>query len=60
MYANAINMYGIFYFLIMIAVPLLLFVFLIKWIYQIKKNSETQVQQNKEISQLLKREIMKY
>lgn len=46
--------FGMFYLLMIIAVPIL-FVFLLIWIYQIKKNSETQVEQNKEIIQLLKK-----
>ena len=51
----AASMLGIFSLLITIAVPVLLVLISI-WIYQIKKNSETQVEQNKEIIQLLKQE----
>ncbi len=51
----AASMLGIFSLLITIAVPVLL-VFLSIWIYQIKKNSENQVEQNKEIIQLLKKD----
>lgn len=48
------SMLGISSLLITIAIPVLV-VFISIWIYQIKKNSETQVEQNKEIIQLLKK-----
>lgn len=51
----AASMLGVFSLLITIAVPVLL-VFLSIWIFQIKKNCETQVEQNKEIIQLLKKD----
>jgi 4-hydroxybenzoate polyprenyltransferase len=53
MYAASIL--GLFSLLITIAVPVLL-VFLLIWIYKIKKNSETQIEQNKEIIQLLRKD----
>ena len=59
MYVNAITMYGIFFIffsiLLIITVPVLI-AYVILWIYQIKKNSEIQVKQNKEIIQMLKRD----
>jgi uncharacterized protein YoxC len=51
----AASMLGIFSLLITIAVPVA-FIFLLIWVYQIKKNSESQVEQNKEIIQLLKKD----
>ena len=33
--------------------PLILFAFVIRWVYQIKKNSEIQVEQNQQIISLL-------
>ncbi|MFJ7667542.1 hypothetical protein ACIQXI_10550 [Lysinibacillus sp. NPDC097195] len=45
---------GIFSLVISIAIPVLLVLISI-WIYQIKSNSQIQVEQNKEIIELLKR-----
>lgn len=49
------SMLGIFSLLFSFAVPILLVILSI-WIYQIKKNSKTQVEQNKEIIQLLRKD----
>ncbi|MBB6447706.1 hypothetical protein [Bacillus benzoevorans] len=48
---------GLLSMLITIAVPLSM-VFLLIWVYQIKRNSEAQVAQNKEIIRLLEKEKM--
>lgn len=46
---------GLISLLLTIALPVSL-VFLLIWIYQLKKNSETQIEQNREIIRLLEKE----
>lgn len=41
--------------LVMVAIPIML-IFTTKWIFQLKKNSEIQIEQNREIIALLKQE----
>jgi hypothetical protein len=50
----AASFLGLFSLLITMVVPVAMIILLI-WIYQIKKNSDIQVEQNKEIIELLKK-----
>ena len=51
--------FNIIIYLLLILLPLLILVFLLKWVHQIKVNSEIQVEQNNKIIKLLEKQNQK-